>query len=153
MMPAAPLVGAVTTRPPAAFSSLTAIAYRLTWCSASCGRSLRVFRIPASTARHSVGGAAFYIQAARQLAGRDETVGDAVAHHLPDLSRPASSRLRRHASALVGAQHGGNGQPCCFPVHAATRPSYRTGTARQPAAGRSAACDSPAAWMKPPPIE
>jgi hypothetical protein len=30
MMPAAPLVGAVTTRPPAAFSSLTASAYRLT---------------------------------------------------------------------------------------------------------------------------
>ncbi|MNV84755.1 hypothetical protein D3C71_1786530 [compost metagenome] len=30
MMPAAPLVGAVTTRPPAAFSSLTAMAYRLT---------------------------------------------------------------------------------------------------------------------------
>ena len=30
MMPAAPLVGAVTTRPPAAFSSLTASANRLT---------------------------------------------------------------------------------------------------------------------------
>ena len=27
MMPAAPFVGAVTTRPPAAFSSFTAIAY------------------------------------------------------------------------------------------------------------------------------
>ena len=30
MMPAAPLVGAVTTRPPAAFSSLTASANRVT---------------------------------------------------------------------------------------------------------------------------
>ena len=29
MMPAAPFVGAVTTRPPAAFSSLTASAYRV----------------------------------------------------------------------------------------------------------------------------
>ena len=30
MIPAAPLVGAVTTRPPEAFSSLTASAYRVT---------------------------------------------------------------------------------------------------------------------------
>ncbi|MNT09944.1 hypothetical protein D3C72_1447510 [compost metagenome] len=34
------MVGAVTTLPPAAFSSLTAIAYRLTRCTASCGKSL-----------------------------------------------------------------------------------------------------------------
>ncbi|MNN49904.1 hypothetical protein D3C81_1644590 [compost metagenome] len=33
MMPAAPLVGAVTTRPPLAFSSFTAKAYRLTQSS------------------------------------------------------------------------------------------------------------------------
>ena len=37
-IPAAPLVGAVTTRPPAAFSSLTASAYALTHSIASSGR-------------------------------------------------------------------------------------------------------------------
>ncbi|COX08626.1 Uncharacterised protein [Mycobacterium tuberculosis] len=36
-MPAAPLVGAVTTRPPEAFSSLTASATRLTQSSANSG--------------------------------------------------------------------------------------------------------------------
>ncbi len=49
MMPAAPLVGAVTTRPPAAFSSLTAIAYRVIhsiacfWGSPSARSCLAVF--------------------------------------------------------------------------------------------------------------
>src|SRR5699024_8800685 len=38
MMPAAPLVGAVTTRPPAAFSSLTASAARETHSKAFIGR-------------------------------------------------------------------------------------------------------------------
>ncbi|MNR26195.1 hypothetical protein D3C85_1433910 [compost metagenome] len=37
MIPAAPLVGAVTTRPPLAFSSLTARAYRLTQSSTDSG--------------------------------------------------------------------------------------------------------------------
>ena len=37
MMPAAPLVGAVTTRPPAAFSSFTASAYRFTQSSVVSG--------------------------------------------------------------------------------------------------------------------
>ncbi len=39
-MPAAPLVGAVTTRPPAAFSSLTASANRLTQSSIVSGSSV-----------------------------------------------------------------------------------------------------------------
>ena len=39
MMPAAPLVGAVTTRPPAAFSSLTARAYSVTQSIARSGSS------------------------------------------------------------------------------------------------------------------
>ena len=38
-MPAAPLVGAVTTRPPAAFSSLTASAYSVTQSMARSGSS------------------------------------------------------------------------------------------------------------------
>ena len=40
MMPAAPLVGAVTTRPPAAFSSFTASAKRFTQSMASSGSAL-----------------------------------------------------------------------------------------------------------------
>ena len=59
-MPAAPLVGAVTTRPPAAFSSLTAIAYTIgqSWVltislsrrtlslAANCGARRRTFKPP-----------------------------------------------------------------------------------------------------------
>ena len=41
MMPAAPLVGAVTTRPPAAFSSFTASAYRLTQSMTASGSAAR----------------------------------------------------------------------------------------------------------------
>ena len=37
MMPAAPLVGAVTTRPPAAFSSLTASAHKVTQSMVASG--------------------------------------------------------------------------------------------------------------------
>src|SRR6188474_1570303 len=40
-MPAAPLVGAVTTRPPAAFSSLTASANRLTQSMMTSGSASR----------------------------------------------------------------------------------------------------------------
>ncbi len=80
MMPAAPLVGAVTTRPPAAFSSLTAIAYRMTRCSASCGNPSAALlrRMPQR------GGAAPYVQPARQLAAGFQAARDTAAHHLPD---------------------------------------------------------------------
>jgi hypothetical protein len=59
-MPAAPLVGAVTTRPPAAFSSLTA------------------------SAAVQLGRAPFDLHAARQYALVAAAVLDAGLHHLPD---------------------------------------------------------------------
>jgi hypothetical protein len=48
MMPAAPLVGAVTTRPPAAFSSLTASAYRFTQSSTVSGSFIAASGAPSS---------------------------------------------------------------------------------------------------------
>ncbi|MDQ1013030.1 hypothetical protein QFZ82_007515 [Streptomyces sp. V4I23] len=55
MIPAAPLVGAVTTRPPAAFSSLTAIAYRVTHSIArpAGSPSLRSARAAAAARRRT----------------------------------------------------------------------------------------------------
>lgn len=56
MMPAAPLVGAVTTRPPAAFSSLTAMAYRVTHSMACAARlpSARSWRAVAEARRRTL---------------------------------------------------------------------------------------------------
>ena len=52
MIPAAPLVGAVTTRPPAAFSSLTASAHRLTQ-SMTCERVGGAARVDARACEES----------------------------------------------------------------------------------------------------
>jgi hypothetical protein len=49
-MPAAPLVGAVTTRPPAAFSSFTASAYRLTQSSTVSGSRIAASGLPDNSA-------------------------------------------------------------------------------------------------------
>ena len=49
-MPAAPLVGAVTTRPPAAFSSLTASAYRFTQSSVVSGSAVAASGLDVSSA-------------------------------------------------------------------------------------------------------
>ena len=65
MMPAAPLVGAVTTRPPAAFSSFTASANRLTQ---SMTRSGSVEYVLAAQAPVELRRAAPHLQPARQRA-------------------------------------------------------------------------------------
>ena len=67
MMPAAPLVGAVTTRPPAAFSSFTASAYRLTQSRIVSGSRSDCFRTVAQLADHRRR-AALHLQPARQHA-------------------------------------------------------------------------------------
>ena len=84
MIPAAPLVGAVTTRPPAAFSSLTAIAQRLTQSMMSSGS-------PPAPGRRVIGQRlgeaprpAADLEDARQDALGADAALHAVAHRLPD---------------------------------------------------------------------
>src|SRR5450830_1906847 len=86
MMPAAPLVGAVTTRPPVAFSSLTASAYRLTqssvvsgsfWLLSACVSKLRCRAAPHL---HRAGQRSFLFAAAL----------DAVLHDIPDAQQAAA---------------------------------------------------------------
>ena len=85
-MPAAPLVGAVTTRPPAAFSSLTASAYRLTQSSTCSGSRSARLRIAAELSVQ-VGGAAPHLEAAGQRAAGLAAAFDAGLHHGPDLQQ------------------------------------------------------------------
>src|SRR4051794_4359854 len=84
-MPAAPLVGAVTTRPPAAFSSLTASAYRFTQSSTCSGSRSAASGFAQSWRCRS---------AARRLTlkppGNVPSVRaprDAGLHHVPDLEQ------------------------------------------------------------------
>ena len=90
MMPAAPFVGAVTTRPPAAFSSFTASANRLTQ---SMTRSGSVDYGSWHSRRYSSGARRRTLQAAGQRALMVTTpFCDALLHHLPDVraARPGS---------------------------------------------------------------
>ena len=108
MIPAAPLVGAVTTRPPAAFSSLTASAHRVThsmarsgsrgspsrvscWCNASC---------PAP-----------YLSAPGSTPARPAAAGHAVLHHLPDPQQAVPGFLFRSPDRLVREHDFADRQP------------------------------------------
>ena len=101
MIPAAPLVGAVTTRPPAAFSSFTASAQRLTQSMVASGSS--------SAAREQlalpIGGAALDLEAARQHAVGRHAARDAGLHHVPDLEQSGIDLGVTAPMALVGAHH------------------------------------------------
>jgi hypothetical protein len=113
MMPAAPLVGAVTTRPPAAFSSLTASAYRLTQSSTVSGSRSAASGLPDNSAC-SDGRAPRHMQAAGQGAGPRGAARHAGLHHVParaarrgrddvgiDPVRPVAFQAHQHR--LVGA--------------------------------------------------
>ena len=109
-MPAAPLVGAVTTLPPAAFSSFTASAQRLTQSitvSGSCSaRSARSVQQPVERRR-----AALHLEAAGQDAACRHAAVDAGRHRLADRVEPAVDLLVGMAGALVGAGDVGDAQP------------------------------------------
>ena len=104
-MPAAPLVGAVTTRPPEAFSSLTASAHRVTQSSARSGSTpgsepgvgdqpgVQVRRPPP------------HLEPARQHARGGAAVLDALLHHPPDRGQPGADLGLGPAGALVGQRH------------------------------------------------
>jgi hypothetical protein len=99
MIPAAPLVGAVTTRPPAAFSSFTASAYRLTQSSTVSGSriaasGLRTVRVQRRRAPRDV-------QAAGQGAGLADAARHAVLHRGPDLAQPGDHLVVAAPGAFV----------------------------------------------------
>ena len=83
MMPAAPLVGAVTTRPPAAFSSFTAIAHRLTQSSTVSGSRVAASGFALSS-RKELRCAPGDLEPAGQYAVTPTAPLDAGLHGLPD---------------------------------------------------------------------
>ncbi len=126
MMPAAPLVGAVTTRPPAAFSSLTAIAYRVTH-SMACARRVALGAQLAGGLR----GAAPDLQTAGQDALAGHPALHAGLHHPPDVQQPGAD-LGLGAPRLLVLQHqrgdrqaGLPGEPQQFVAGAERVPQHR----------------------------
>ena len=101
-MPAAPLVGAVTTCPPAAFSSFTASAQALTQSIASARPASAVER-----ALH-LRRAALDLQHARQHAFRGEAALDAGLHDRPDAREPRVHFGRGPKRLLVPAHEAGD---------------------------------------------
>src|SRR6476659_4167539 len=100
MIPAAPLVGAVTTRPPAAFSSVTASANRLTQSSAASGSAVagRAWRL-----RNK--------RPARQDPLAAAAALDALLHDGPDTVQPGVRLRGRPPGRLVPPNDVGDGQP------------------------------------------
>ena len=103
MTPAAPLVGAVTMRPPAAFSSETANANRSTH-AASDDSSTTSERLPSRLSTSLL-----HVKAARQngLAGI-ATVLHAAAHHMPYSVQIAAHLHGGPHGRLIGPHHIGH---------------------------------------------
>ena len=102
-MPAAPLVGAVTTRPPDAFSSFTASANRLTQSST---RSGSVTKCSSLSVRVQFRGAAAHLQPTGQRAVVLTAAPHTVLHGVPDLGQPGRARRRvTTPGQLVGQHH------------------------------------------------
>ena len=100
-MPAAPLVGAVTTRPPAAFSSLTASANSVTQ---SMTRSGSAAKCSAAKRPVQLGGPAAHLQPTGQTPVGGAAAAHAVLHDLPDVQQPGAYVGLGAPGQLVG-QH------------------------------------------------
>ena len=105
-MPAAPFVGAVTTRPPEAFSSLTASAK-------ACSHSVEVSRRPAvcaasrsysSRRRLHLGCASLHAEPAGQRSFRREAVLHALRHRRPDRVETGVDALDTVHRDLIGTR-------------------------------------------------
>ena len=106
-MPAAPLVGAVTTRPPEAFSSFTASAHSGHPVQRPRAGRRRVRKRPARaiSSRVQVGGPPPDLEPARQHARGRAAVADALDHHPPDPQQAGPDLGLGPACALVGQHH------------------------------------------------
>ena len=105
MIPAAPLVGAVTTRPPEAFSSLTASAHRVTQSIAASGSTMLRNR-PASLVSRSCRSAArrrtFSPPGSTPGVAQPWLMHSTITRQMPSSpARTSDSGRRAHSSASI----------------------------------------------------
>ena len=127
MMPAAPLVGAVTTRPPAAFSSLTASANRLTQSITRSGSvEIRLGAQPLVQLRRP----ARHLQPAGQRARRSRSRSATHSCITAQMSsRPLADLVGRPPGCLVREHHAADRQSGLGAARRAAPRRWGTGTA------------------------
>ena len=143
MIPAAPLVGAVTTRPPAAFSSFTAIAYSVTQSIARSGSARARRRLgPSAPAARAHGAGP---SARRAGCPRVAAVLDALLHD-PQMSQQPAADLGLGAP---GASFSSMSPLIDMPVSATVREQLVAACGRDRATGwrRTTIRSAPAAVL------
>lgn len=135
-MPAEPLVGAVTTWPPPAFSSLTDMANNATHAESedSSAEEMRRSRLSTSllaARRRYIIGRGGHVQTSRQRRRRAGAPGvDTVAHHVPDSREPVTHLLRRAPGRFVRPDDVGDAQ-MVLPTGRSGHRMIRRGMARR----------------------